>query len=103
MCYPRGKIMSKRDDYIARMKANLDAWNAEIDLLVARAREAGAEARVKYHDDIERLKRRRDETRELLEELQQTGEAAWSTLRQGLEESWERLRKAFADASSHFK
>lgn len=95
--------MNKRDDFIERMKANLEAWNAEIDILAAKAREVGDEARVKYHDDIERLKQRRDETRELLEELQQTSEAAWGTLRQGLEESWERLRKAFADASSHFK
>lgn len=95
--------MNKRDDFIERVKANLDAWNAEIDILVARAREAGDEARVKYHDDIERLKRHRDETRELLEELQQTSEAAWGTLHQGLEESWERLRKACRDAASHFK
>ncbi|MFY0991825.1 hypothetical protein [Halomonas sp. C05BenzN] len=95
--------MNNRDDFIERMKANLDAWNAEIERLAARAREAGEEARVRYHDDIERLKQRRDETRELLEELEQTGEAAWGTLRQGVEESWQRLRKAFDDAASHFR
>ncbi|RDB42501.1 hypothetical protein DU490_12685 [Halomonas sp. DQ26W] len=90
--------MSNRDEFVEQMKARLDEWNAEIDELAARARHASDEARVKYEEDIERLKQRRDETRRRLDELQHASEAAWDSLRQGMEESWELMRKAFRDA-----
>ncbi|MCH4813942.1 hypothetical protein [Vreelandella neptunia] len=95
--------MRQRDEFVEEMKAKLDAWNAEIDKLTAKARQASAEARVKYQEDIERLKKRQAETQLRLEELQYASEAAWETVRQGMEESWELMRKAFRDASSRFK
>jgi uncharacterized coiled-coil DUF342 family protein len=93
--------MSRRDEFIEQMKARLDEWNAEIDALAARARQAGAEAQARYHDDIERLRRRRDETRRRLEELQYASEAAWDSLQQGLDDAWELMRKALRDAQRH--
>ncbi len=90
--------MNRRDEFIEQMKARLDEWNAEIDALAARARQAGAETQTRYHDDIERLKRRRDETRRRLEELQFASEAAWDSLQQGLDDAWELMRKALRDA-----
>jgi uncharacterized coiled-coil DUF342 family protein len=93
--------MSRRDEFIEQMKAQLDEWNAEIEALVARARKASAEAQHRYQDDIERLKRRRDETQHRLEELQYAGEAAWDSLQQGFDDAWELLRKALSDAQRH--
>ncbi|MCE8035951.1 MAG: hypothetical protein LPK20_06930 [Halomonas sp.] len=90
--------MNRRDEFIERMKAQLDEWNAEIEALAERARQASAEAQVRYQDDIERLRRRRDETWRRLEELQYASEAAWDTLQQGLDDAWELLRKALRDA-----
>jgi uncharacterized coiled-coil DUF342 family protein len=90
--------MNRRDEFVEQMKARLDEWNAEIDRLAERARQASGEARERYHDDIERLRRRRDETRRRLEELQHAGEAAWDSLQQGLEDAWELLRRALRDA-----
>ncbi|MGQ4878140.1 hypothetical protein ACOJCM_06155 [Billgrantia sp. LNSP4103-1] len=90
--------MNRRDEFIQRMKAQLDEWNAEIDALAARARQASTEAQARYQDDIERLRRRRDETRRRLEELQYASEAAWDALQQGLDDAWELMRKALRDA-----
>ncbi|KAA0009671.1 hypothetical protein F0A17_20405 [Billgrantia pellis] len=93
--------MNRRDEFIERMKAQLDEWNAEIDELAARARRAGAETQTRYREDIERLKRRRDETRQRLEALQFASEAAWESLREGLDDAWELMRKALRDAYAH--
>ncbi|MGR4070043.1 hypothetical protein OCT51_19255 [Halomonas sp. LR3S48] len=93
--------MNRRDEFIEQMKARLDEWNTEIEALAARARKAGAEAQTRYQDDIERLRRRRDETRRRLEELQYASEAAWDSLRQGLDDAWELMRKALRDAQRH--
>ncbi|MFQ3790294.1 hypothetical protein [Halomonas sp. A29] len=93
--------MSRRDEFIEQMKTQLDEWNAEIEALAARARKASAEAQTRYHDDLERLRRRRDETRRRLEELQYASEAAWDSLQQGLDDAWELLRKALRDAQRH--
>ncbi|QTP60598.1 hypothetical protein HNO53_18900 [Billgrantia antri] len=93
--------MNRRDEFVEQMKARLDEWNAEIEALAARARRAGAEAQTRYHDDIERLRRRRDETRRRLEELQYASEAAWDSLQQGLDDAWELMRKALRDAQRH--
>lgn len=95
--------MSQRDEFIEEMKAKLDEWNAEIDKLAAQARQASDDARVKYHEDIEQLKKRQAETQERLEELRHASEEAWDTVRQGMDDSWELMRKAFRDASSRFK
>ncbi|WP_231489692.1 hypothetical protein [Billgrantia saliphila] len=93
--------MSRRDEFVERMKAQLDEWNVEIDELAAKARRAGAEAQTRYHEDIERLMRRRDETRRRLEVLQFASEAAWESLQEGLEDAWELMRKALRDAYAH--
>lgn len=93
--------MSRRDEFVEQMKARLDEWNAEIEALAARARQASVEAQARYHDDIERLKRRRDETQRRLEELQYASEAAWDALQQGLDDAWELMRKALRDAQRH--
>ncbi|MBL1267430.1 MAG: hypothetical protein COA87_006700 [Halomonas sp.] len=95
--------MRQRDEFVEEMKARLDEWNADIDKLTAKARQASDEARVKYQKDIERLKKRQAETQQRLDELQHASEAAWETVRQGMEDSWELMRKAFRDASSRFK
>jgi hypothetical protein len=40
--------MSTRDDYIAKMKTQLDAWNAEIDALEDKASDVRVDVKVKY-------------------------------------------------------
>ena len=39
--------MSQRDEFVEEMKARLDEWNQDIDELIAKARHASDEARVK--------------------------------------------------------
>ncbi|APX94411.1 hypothetical protein BWR19_16505 [Halomonas sp. 1513] len=95
--------MQPEDDLFARLKAALKRLDAEIDALAGKARQAGDEARSRYADDLERLKRRRVELEVRLDALRWASEAAFSSLARGLEDGAGLARKAFHDASARFR
>lgn len=94
--------MSNRDAFVDLMKARMDEWNAEIDVLEARARKTEASARVQGEEALKRLRERRDEFRARLEDLRKSGEGAWEDLRSGVSSAADSLRKALEQAGSHF-
>ncbi|HVL35322.1 MAG TPA: coiled coil domain-containing protein [Burkholderiales bacterium] len=85
------------------MKAKLDEWNAEIDLLSAKADAAHADSRIAYQKQMETLRRRREEAGAKLKELQTASEDAWESLRKGMESAWDAMSEAMKDAASRFK
>ena len=55
--------MSTRDEYVAKMQAKLDEWNAQIDELEAKARRAKAQAAQKHQERIAELNARETKPR----------------------------------------
>jgi predicted nucleic acid-binding Zn-ribbon protein len=95
--------MTKRDEYVQKTKAQLDQWNAEIDKMQAKMREAEADSKIRYQKRLEEMRKRRDEATEQLIKMQKAGDQAWDDLRSGFEKSWEQIQSAFRDATSRFK
>ena len=95
--------MNERDAYVEKMKSRLDAWNAEIDRLEARAREAEADARIRYAKQIESLKAQRAEAEEHLARLRTAGDAAWKDFTTGIEGAWDAMEDALKSALSRFR
>jgi chromosome segregation ATPase len=95
--------MSDRDQYIEKMKARLDEWNAELAKLEARARSAEADMRMQYDRQIEELRNRRDEAEKRFRELRAAGEESWERLRKGMETAWDEMSRAFRDAADRFR
>jgi hypothetical protein len=95
--------MSKRDAYIEKMKARIDEWNADIDKLEAKAREARADMKIEYQEQLSAMRLEREKARGKLHELQEATEDAWEGLREGMESAWESMAKAFKDAADRFK
>jgi uncharacterized coiled-coil DUF342 family protein len=81
--------MSTKDEYVAKMKAKLDEWNAQLDELAAKARQVEAQMRPKYEAQIAELTRKRDAAREKLNDLAGATEDTWQTLQQGAEQVWD--------------
>jgi len=94
--------MSNRDEYIAKLKAQLDQWNAEIAKWEARAREAQADMRIEADKQLDAYKRQRDEAVEQMRKMQTASGDAWRDLMHGAEDAWAKMREAFERASSHF-
>ena len=95
--------MNSRQDYIQKLKLKLDEWNAKIDELEVQAKLAEMENREKYEAELSRLKEKRDELKDKIENMSESGEKAFEELRTGAEKAWESLSEAFNNARSQFK
>jgi uncharacterized coiled-coil DUF342 family protein len=95
--------MTTRDDYVKKMHAKLDEWNADIDRLEARMKAASADVRVVYQRKLDQLRAQRDEAVSRLQHLRESSGAAWEELRAGMELAWEALSEALQSAKSQFK
>jgi len=95
--------MSTRNEYVDKLKENLDKWNADIGEWEAKARVARTDLQIDYEMKLDALRKQRDEGMEKLKELQATGEDAWKDLVAGADAAWDAMRDAFDKATSHFK
>lgn len=69
--------MSRRDEFTAKMKQQLDELNSKIDALEAKSQEAKADAREQYKAELVKVRRQSREAITKLEEVQAAGEDAW--------------------------
>jgi chromosome segregation ATPase len=94
--------MSTKDEYVAKLKAQLDEWSTDIDELEVKAHLAKAELKDQYAEKISELKAKRVEAEGKLSELQDAAEEAWEELKKGGESIWETLKTTFSEAKSKF-
>ena len=95
--------MSNREEYIHKMQAKLEEWNAEIDTLTIKAGEVTAQIKNEYREQIESLKTKQANARQKIDELQNSGEGALGDLKTGIELAWASLGEAVDSARSRFK
>lgn len=95
--------MLSRQETVEKLKLKLDEWNAKIDELEVQARLAEMQNREKYESEIARLKQKRDELRDTLENMPESGEKAFEELRTGAEQAWEAISDAYNRARAQFK
>jgi len=95
--------MSLKDTYVDNLKAQLDKWSADIDVLEARARQVDADLRIKFDEQLATMKTKRDEATVKLHEIQQSAGDAWLELKKGGDEAWDSIRHAIAEARKKFE
>ena len=91
--------MSKRDEYVEKMKQQLDEMNKQIDKLEARSAEAGASMHAKYEEQVAELRKLSTSTREKMEAMKAASESKWDEL---LAEG-DTVHKAFVHSVNYFK
>jgi hypothetical protein len=94
--------MSLRDTYTDKLKAQLDEWNTQIDILEIKAKQADIELGLVYQQQIQELKQKRDEAMTKFDELQEATEEAWEEVKKGGESIWEIIKTTFHEAKSKF-
>lgn len=94
--------MTTRDDYVEKLKQNLDKWNADLTRLEAKAKVAKTDMQIEYEMQLEALRKHGDEAKAKLKELQSSGEGAWKQIAEGADAAWASMREAFEKASAHF-
>lgn len=96
-----------REEFIKKMKKQFDELNyrysTERDKFEARAQHLSTDARKTFEKELEKLQELRKEVKEKLVDLDAASENAWHDVKEGAEEAWKALSKAFKKATSHFK
>ncbi len=95
--------MANREEYVQKLKAQIDAWNAEAARWEQKAREAQAGLKLEYQRQLEQVKGRREEMLYQLRLLQGASAGAWEDLMRGADQAWQGMQEAFDRARSHFE
>lgn len=94
--------MSDKKAYEQKLEAKLDEWSAEIDRLVAKSKQADADAQIELQRELDDARSRKDAAREKLDELKNAGDDAWEDLKNGIEGAWSSLETSLKAAKSRF-
>lgn len=86
--------MATREEYIEKMKRQLDDWNDDIDALQARLTELAGPAREKLEPYLAKAIEGRDAAARKLVELKDSGGASWDKLEGEAEHLWKTLRQS---------
>ena len=95
--------MNRRDEYLERLKKQLDEWNAEVAKWEERTREAQAGMRAEYEKQLQAYRHQRDQGLEHMRRIQSASGDAWMDLMRGADDAWARMREAFEKARSQFQ
>jgi hypothetical protein len=94
--------MANRDEYVRKLKAQIDQWNAQAARWEAQMREAQGRLRQEYAQQLEHIRGRRDEMLYQLKLLQSASAGAWDDLMRGADQAWKSMQEAFDQARAHF-
>ena len=95
--------MRTRDQYVNGFKKQLDAWNADMARWEVKAKDARVEMKERYKRELDVLNAQRELARYNLRLIEDASVSAWTELRKGADEAWERMREAAGAASVYFE
>jgi len=94
--------MMNRDEYVQKLKAQLDEWNAEARKWEQKAQEAQSHMKAEYEKQLAALNARRDEVLYQMKLMQSASQDAWQDMMKGADQAWKSMQEAFDRARSHF-
>ena len=95
--------MGTKEAYKHKMKTQLKEWAAQINLLAAKAESAGADARLKYAQDIDKLRAKQHQAAEKLKELETASGEAWKEVKDTADKLWDELKAGIEKTTAKFK
>lgn len=95
--------MKTRDEYVKKLKDQLDRWNGDMTKWEAQARDAQADAKKRYEEQLEAVRAQRQNAAYHLRLLEGASASAWNDFTRGADEAWDRMREAVSKASTHFE
>jgi predicted nucleic acid-binding Zn-ribbon protein len=88
-----------REDYVTKVKLQIDELNASVDVLEARMHEAKAEVRASYRAELAKLRHQSELVSTQLAQIKTSGEASWDKMVQDMD----KVRDAFKHSLNYFK
>jgi len=95
--------MSEKDAYKKKLEAEIELAQVKLAQLKAHAKNAAADARIKYEQILDNLEQKLDATKTKLRELGSSSEEAWGSLKTGVETAWGDFRTGLDSAMAKLK
>ena len=95
--------MRNRDEYVKKLKDQIDQWNVESKKWEAKAQVAQASMKVEYEKQLSNLNSRRDEAMYQMKLLQGASTDAWQDMMKGTDQAVKSMQEAFNRARAHFE
>jgi len=92
-----------QDAYKQKMAAQLKEWSAQINLLEAKAENAGADMKVKRAKQLHELRAKQRAASAKMKELEKATGETWEQVKKTADKIWDDLKAGVADAHSKFK
>jgi predicted nucleic acid-binding Zn-ribbon protein len=93
--------MSTKEEYLAKLKTQLDSWQVEVDELEAKASEAMDDIRPEIDEQIANLRAKFREGEAKFDELADATEEAWEELKVDAEAMFDKLMGDFKVDAEH--
>jgi len=93
----------KKESYQQKIQEQLDEWRADIDRLKEKAKNATAETKLKYQENIDKLELKMDEGKSKLKDLKESGSEAWDAVKEGADSIWATMKATFAEVKERLK
>ena len=91
-----------QDEYIEKLKAQIDQWNAQVKDWEAKAASAHDRLREQYLKQLEQVAAQRERVMVELRRVQGASMSAWQDLMRGADQAWKSMHDAFERARSEF-
>ena len=95
--------MNKQSEYVTRMESQLKKWDAEVDALAVKGKEASAASHAAYEKQIEHLRSGREAMKKSFHEMQVATADAGAKMQANVEVAWETMQKALAKVSADLR
>ena len=95
--------MEIKEAYKQKMAAQLNEWDAQINLLEAKIINVGADLRVKRAEELQELRAKQRAASEKMKELEKASGEAWEQVKETADKLWDDLKSGVADVHSKFK
>jgi hypothetical protein len=95
--------MTTRDEYVAKLKTQLDRWNADVTRWEDQAKSAQAQLKAEYAKQLETLHAQQELARYQMKLLESASATAWTELSKGADEAWDKMRAAIGQARAQFE
>jgi len=94
--------MTTRDEYVEKLKSQLDEWNASIDELATNAGAARDSVKASCDEHVNTLREQHAAVVKRAQDIRSAGEGSWHDLKDGLESAKDTLSESLKKARAHF-
>ena len=95
--------MPTKDEYLAKLKAQLDEWESDLAHLRDKAGEVSEDARESVDEQIAALKAKWEEGAARRQEILEAADDKWETIKDEAEEKWAELKVGVKDSIDRIK